>query len=129
MRPRNLKSTLSVLISLTLITFITSGCSSVKKLEIFSKPVERAPLGLADPLPPKLVGMRWVVITEANQQDVFARLEKNRQDGALFGLTDDGYETLSLNLAHIRKYVSKIRATLRHYREYYEPVKPQEKVK
>jgi hypothetical protein len=118
-----------VLISLTLITFITSGCSSVKKLEIFSKPVERAPLGLADPLPPKLVGMRWVVITEANQQDVFARLEKNRQDGALFGLTDDGYETLSLNLAHIRKYVSKIRATLRHYREYYEPVKPQEKVK
>ena len=129
MRPRNLKLTLSVLISLTLITFITSGCSSVKKLEIFSKPVERAPLGLADPLPPKLVGMRWVVITEANQQDVFARLEKNRQDGALFGLTDDGYETLSLNLAHIRKYVSKVRATLRHYREYYEPVKPQEKVK
>ena len=129
MRPRNLKSTLSVPILLILSIFITSGCSSVKRLEIFSKPVERAPLALADPLPPKLVGMKWVVITEANQQAVFAKLEKNRQDGALFGLTDDGYETLSLNLAHIRKYVSKVRATLRHYREYYEPAKKKEVTK
>ena len=129
MRPRSLKSTLSALISLTLTIFITSGCSSVKKLEIFSKPVERIPLALSDPLPPKLVGMKWVVITEANQQAVFDKLKKSRQDGALFGLTDDGYETLSLNLAHIRKYVSKVRTTLRHYREYYEPAKKKEVTK
>ena len=116
-------------ILLILSIFITSGCSSVKRLEIFSKPVERAPLGLADPLPPKLVGMKWVVVTAANQQAVFDKLKKNRQDGALFGLTDDGYETLSLNLAHIRKYVSKVRATLRHYREYYEPPKKKEVTK
>jgi hypothetical protein len=116
-------------ILLILSIFITSGCSSVKRLEIFSKPVERAPLALADPLPPKLVGMKWVVITADNQQAVFAKLEKNRQDGALFGLTDDGYETLSLNLAHIRKYVSKVRATLRHYRTYYEPPKKKEATK
>ena len=129
MRPRSLKSILSALISLTLTIFITSGCSSFKRVDIFSKPVERIPLALSDPLPPKLVGMKWVVITADNQQAVFAKLEKNRQDGALFGLTDDGYETLSLNLAHIRKYVSKVRATLRHYRAYYEPPKKKEVTK
>ena len=47
--------------------------------------------------------------------------KKNRQDAALFGVTDDGYETLSLNLAHIRKYITKLRSTLQHYRDYYEP--------
>jgi hypothetical protein len=109
--------------------FATSGCSSVKRLEVFSKPVERTPLRLADPLPPKMAGMKWVVVTEANQQAVFADLIKNRQDAALFGLTDGGYESLSLNLAHIRKYISKLRATLRHYREYYEPEKQPEKRK
>lgn len=106
--------------------FATSGCSAVKQLEIFSKPVERAPLGLADPLTPKMVGMKWLVITADNQHNVFARLQKNKQDAALFGLTDDGYESLSLNLAHIRKYILNLRATLRHYREYYEPVKKKE---
>jgi len=109
--------------------FATSGCSSVKRLEIFSKPVERTPLNLADPLPPKMAGMKWVVITEANQQAVFADLRKNRQDAALFGLTDGGYESLSLNLAHIRKYIFKLRATLGHYREYYEPIKQQKQRK
>tara|TARA_R110000751_G_scaffold174209_2_gene280580 strand:- start:1915 stop:2139 length:225 start_codon:yes stop_codon:yes gene_type:complete len=74
-----------------------------------------------------MAGMKWVVVTEANHQTVFADLGKNRLDAALFGLTDDGYESLSLNLAHIRKYIAKLRATLRHYREYYEPVKQQEK--
>ena len=129
MRPRSPKLIPSVPILLTLAMFATSGCSSVKQLEIFSKPVERIPLRLGDPLPPKMAGMKWVVVTEANQQDVFADLRKNRQDAALFGLTDGGYENLSLNLARIRKYISTLRATLRHYREYYEPAKPQEKRK
>lgn len=106
---------------LILATFATSGCSSIKQLEIFSKPVERTPLGLADPLPPKMSAMDWVVITADNQGAVFAKLKKNRQDAALFGVTDDGYETLSLNLAHIRKYITKLRSTLQHYRDYYEP--------
>ena len=65
--------------------------------------------------------MDWVVITADNQGAVFAKLLKNRQDAALFGVTDDGYETLSLNLAHIRKYITKLRSTLQHYRDYYEP--------
>jgi hypothetical protein len=51
---------------------------------------------------------------------VFAKLKEQNVDPVLFGLTDDGYEALSVNFAQIRAYMIKQKLTLDQYREYYE---------
>jgi hypothetical protein len=47
----------------------------------------------------------------------------------LFGLTDDGYETLSLTMAELRNFIAQQRAVTTKYREYYETVPLVDEVK
>ena len=49
--------------------FLTS-CSTIKQLEIFSKPIERQPLALEDPVLPKLEDIKWYIITSENAKEV-----------------------------------------------------------
>ena len=107
---------------LTLITFLTS-CSKVRQLEILTAEVERQPLNLESPVPPGLEKIKWVIITSENAEEVFAKLEKDKIDPVLIGLTDEGYETLSLNFAQIRAYMIQQNEIINAYKEYYEPQK------
>ena len=68
-----MKSIGSVLLSLTLIIFLTS-CSSIKKIETFFTPVEREPLNLKEPVLGKLESIKWIVITSENAEEVFKKL-------------------------------------------------------
>ena len=119
---RNLKSIQSVLLSLTLIIFLTS-CSSVGQLEVFKTEVERAPLNLPNAETPKMDELNFIIITSENAEEVFAKMKENGKDPVLFGLSDDDYEILSKNFAHIRAYIIKQNATLDEYRKYYESEK------
>ena len=107
---------------LILVTFLTS-CSSVKKLDIFTTEVERAPLNLPEPLTPKLEEIKWTIITSENADEVFEKLKAGGVDPVLFGLTDDGYEALSKNFAQIRAYMLQQDEIIRTYKEYYESTK------
>ena len=113
-------SILTVLVWLTLITFLVSSCSSVKQLEIFKTEVPRAKLDLPDPESPRIQDLNWVIITSENAEEVFAKLKEQNIDPVLFGLTDDDYEILAVNFAQIRAYMIKQKMTLQQYREYYE---------
>jgi len=42
----------------------------------------------------------------------------------LFGLTDDGYESLSVTMAELRNHIAAQRQIIIKYKEYYEPAKP-----
>ena len=106
---------------LILSTFLISGCSSVKQLEIFKTEVPREPLALPQPLTPKLEEIKWTIITSENADEVFEKLKAGGVDPVLFGLTDDGYEALSKNFAQIRAYMIKQRQVINEYKEYYEP--------
>ena len=110
---------LSVLVLLTLITFLTS-CSSVKKLDVFTTEVERQPLDLPKPLTPKLEEIKWTIITSENADEVFKKLKEGGIDPVLFGLTDEGYEALSKNFAQIRAYMLQQDEIIKSYKEYYE---------
>ena len=94
---------------------------------MFKTEVERVPLNLPDPTPPKLDELKWIIITSENAEEVFAKLKEQGTDPVLFGLTDDGYETLSKNFAQIRAYMIKQGTTLKEYREYYEADKVEPK--
>ena len=117
-----MKSIGSVLLSLTLIIFLTS-CSSIKKIETFFTPVEREPLGLEEPVLGKLESIKWIVITSENAEEVFKKLEESGIDPVLWGLTDKDFELLAKNFARIRNQLKITNDLLDKYKEYYEPEK------
>jgi|TARA_B110000967_G_scaffold30723_1_gene28987 hypothetical protein len=112
---------------LILSTFLISGCSSVKHLEIFKTEVPREPLALPLPLTPKLEEIKWTIITSDNADEVFAKLKAGGVDPVLFGLTDDGYEALSKNFAQIRAYMLQQDEIIKSYKEYYETIETPKK--
>jgi len=119
------KSIGSVLLSLTLIIFLTS-CSSVKKIETFFTPVEREPLNLKEPILGKLESIKWIVITSENAEEVFKKLEEEGIDPVLFGLTDNDYQLIAKNFAQIRHNLKTKSEIIKSYKDYYElnKVKP-----
>ena len=126
MLQRNLKSILSVLVSLILVTFLTS-CSAVKKLEIFKTEVPRQELQLEKPTPLELEQLRWIIITSANAEEVFQKLEDQGIDPVIFGLTDKDFELLAKNFARIRNQLKITNDLLDKYKEYYESDKDEKK--
>jgi hypothetical protein len=78
------------------------------------------PLNLEDPAPIKMLKIDWVVVTRENFDKVFADLEKKGIDPVIIGLTDEGYQTLSVNTAQTRKYIILQKEVTKKYREYYE---------
>jgi len=97
-----------------------SACgSSVKKLDIFTTPVEKVPLQLPPIIELNLDSVKWILVTENNIEEVFKELEKKKSDPVVFGVSDTGYESLSLNLAKIRQLVEQQRAVIIAYKQYY----------
>lgn len=112
------------LLLVLLTSIIISGCSSVKEIETKTTEVERAHLDLANPDPVKPRHLEWIIITPENVDEVFAKLEKGKYSLVLYGLTDDGYENLSLNLKDLRKFIIEQGGIIKSYKQYYE--KPKE---
>jgi len=110
-------------LSLILAGSLLASCGGIEPLDIFSIPLERTPLAIEMPAPlePKLV--RWFVITPEIQEKVFEKLRTEKYDVVLFGLTDDGYENLSMNYAEVRKYIIEQKAIIEAYKQYYEAEK------
>ena len=89
--------------------------------------MDKTPLDLANPDPLKLKPMQWIVITPANQEEVFKSIEESGVDPAVFALTPDGYQSLAVTIAELRNIINTQRNIIIKYKEYYEP-KKEEKV-
>ena len=112
----------------TTLPLVLSGCGSfgwkgVEPIEIQKRAVERTPLNLPDPAPPRARELEWIIVTPENAQAVWQRLRDANTDVVVFALTDDGYETLALTMAELRNFIAQQRAIIIKYREYYEPKK------
>jgi hypothetical protein len=124
--------TLNALLLLLVISSL-SGCASlfggffgesVKPVEVSTKAIDKTPLNTPAPTPLELSKPTWVIITRDNAQEVFDMLEKNGSDPVIFGLTDKGYERLSIDFAEIRNFISTQRNIIIQYKQYYEPTPP-----
>ena len=127
MQPKKVKLTLNVLVLLIPIILSINSCTSktdkiqpIKKIETIAKPVEKTSLNLAHPPTIQLDEVKWIIITKENAQIVFEELDKSGTDAVLFGLTDDNYEILSKNLAHIRAHIIQQKEIITQYKNYYE---------
>ena len=123
----------TLLIAITL-PLVLSGCGSfgwrsVEPIEIQKRAVERTPLNLPDPAPPKARELEWIIVTPDNAAAVWQRLRDSNTDVVVFALTDDGYETLALTMAELRNFIAQQRAIILKYKDYYEPKKADESAK
>ena len=103
------------IISAIVVAVLLSGCSSVKKLDIFTTEVERQPLNLKTPTPPELEKLKWIIITSDNADEVMAKLEEQGIDPVLLGLTDKDFQ-----FAQIRAHMKKLDDIVSEYKNYYE---------
>ena len=104
-----------------ILSIFLTNCSGVKQLEIFKQEVPRAKLNLEKPTPLELENLRWIIITSANAEEVFKKLEEQGIDPVLWGLTDKDFELLAKNFARIRNQLKITNDLLDKYKEYYEP--------
>ena len=111
------------LISVILIAGVLSlsGCSSIKKLDIFTMEVERQPLALEKPIIKELEKLNWIIITSENADEVFKKMEEQGVDPVVFGLNDNDFQLLAKNFAHIRAHMMKQNVMIDEYKKYYEP--------
>ena len=108
-------------ISIILIAvLLLSGCSSIKKLDIFTMEVERQPLALEKPIIKELEKLNWIIITSENAEEVFKKLEEQGVDPVIFGLSDNDLQLLAKNFAHIRAHMMKQNVMIDEDKNYYE---------
>lgn len=104
-----------------LFALLLTGCQvGEKKIKIFSVEEPRAKLNIDKPTPLQMEKIRWIIITSANAEEVFGKLEAEGIDPVLFGLTDKDYEVIAKNFAQIRAKLKESNEILDKYKEYYE---------
>ena len=110
------------LISVLLIAGVLSlsGCSSIKKLDIFTMEVERQPLDLEKPTIQQLEELKWLIITSENADEVFKKMKEKGIDPVIFGLSDNDFKLLAKNFAQIRAHMMKLNVMIDEYKDYYE---------
>tara|TARA_Y100001937_G_C6932148_1_gene246506 strand:- start:21 stop:368 length:348 start_codon:yes stop_codon:yes gene_type:complete len=102
--------------------FLLAGCSigGEKKIKLFSVEKPREKLDYPMPTPLQLEQVKWIIITSANAEEVFKKLEEAGIDPVLFGLTDKDFEILAKNFAQIRAKLQETNKLLEEYKKYYE---------
>ena len=106
MHKRKVSLIICVLLSLTLI-----GCSSSPKvITIKAEPIDPVPLILPDVDRIELENTKFYVVNEKNAQQIFDKLKEKNYDPVIFGVTDDGYEILSVNNAKVLQLVKQQKA-------------------
>ena len=109
------------LIVVALLSLILIGCSSTPKvLEIKAVPIDAVPLNLPDVDVIELDDIQFYVVTEQNVEAVFEKLREKNYDPVIFGVTDDGYEMMSVNMAKILQLVQQQKAVIIAYSDYYD---------
>jgi len=121
MQQSHQKSTVSVLILLTLTMFLSS-CSTLTPnvVSYKSEPIEKPALVLPDTSVLELRNSDWNIITPEELNGIFDKLKKDGEPVVIYALTTEGYSQLSLNFADILKLVSQQKAIIEAYKEYYE---------
>lgn len=111
---------MKILILSAILVLLLSGCAGIDLIETRSQETEREPLNLPMAQPLDLNDPNWIVVTPENAQEVFEYLEEEGYDPVVMGLTDLGYENLSIDFTKIRQHINTQRTILLQYKDYYE---------
>jgi peptidoglycan hydrolase CwlO-like protein len=114
------KHSIASVLGCGLAILLLSSCSTpVQQIQVTAKPIEKPELTLPSVDRLEMREIEWVIITEENYKEVFAKLKKTGRPLAVFGLTDKGYANLGLNFSDIRALVQQQKTIIAAYEAYY----------
>ena len=104
-----------------LTAILLSSCAAgVKVIDTYKIEKKREPLAIENPAPLELQDIDWIIITKENAEEVFKKLEEQGVDPVIFGLSDNDFQLLAKNFAHIRAHMMKQNVMIDEYKNYYE---------
>ena len=112
--------------SLLLLSLLVSSCASWPKLtqiEIQTVEVERNIPLQNRPRQLNLSNITWYVVTEENFEEFKKRYEKENGIFLFYAISVRDYETLSLNMAEIKRYLEQQKQIIINYEEAITPKK------
>ena len=112
--------------SLLLLSLLVSSCASWPKLtqiEIQTVEVERNIPLQNRPRQLNLSNITWYVVTEENFEEFKKRYEKENGMFLFYAISVRDYETLSLNMAEIKRYLEQQKQIIIYYEEAITPKK------
>ena len=116
--------------SLLLLSLIVSSCASWPKLtqiEVQTVEVERNIPIQNRPRQLNLSNITWYVVTEENFEEFKKRYEKENGMFLFYVISVKDYETLSLNMAEIKRYIEQQKQIIIYYEKAIVPEKEEKK--
>ena len=95
-----------------------TGCAGVNPIEISTKPIENNITQPADVRAPSLRGITWKVVNKDNLQQ-FLDAQSKTQDNpnpVFVAISLQDYETLSLDMAELKRYIEQQKSIIVYYR-------------
>ena len=117
--------------SLLLLSVIVSSCTSWPKftqIEVQTVEVERNIPIQNRPRQLNLSNITWYVVTEENFEEFKKRYEKENGMFLFYVINVRDYETLSLNMAEIKRYIEQQKQIIIYYEKAVAP-KPKKEIK
>ena len=111
--------------TLLLLTFLLLAGCTTPPIQVTTNEIDKSDITLpkVDRIYPR--DIKWIIVTPENVEEVFNELKKTGRPIAVFGLTGDDYENLTLNVADERKLLIQLKAVIKAYEDYYKSKKPQ----
>ena len=116
--------------SLLLLSVIVSSCTSWPKftqIEVQTVEVERNIPIQNSPRQLNLSNITWYVVTEENFEEFKKRYEKENGMFLFYVINVRDYETLSLNMAEIKRYIEQQKQIIMYYEKAIVPEKEEKK--
>ena len=116
--------------SLLLLSVIVSSCTSWPKftqIEVQTVEVERNIPIQNRPRQLNLSNITWYVVTEENFEEFKKRYEKENGMFLFYVISVRDYETLSLNMAEIKRYIEQQKQIIIYYEKAIVPEKEEKK--
>ena len=116
--------------SLLLLSLLVSSCASWPKLtqiEVQTVEVERNIPIQNRPRQLNLSNITWYVVTEENFEEFKKRYEKENGMFLFYVISVRDYETLSLNMAEIKRYIEQQKQIIIYYEKAIVPEKGEKK--
>ena len=115
----NVRTSQILIILLSSLWLVSCG-TSIKPIDVSVKQVERAPLVLPQVDRFRPGDVDWWIISDETAEERFVEMQEAGYDPVVFGLTDEGYKNLSLNVKNIMKLIEQQQAVIDAYEAYYE---------
>ena len=98
---------------------VLSGCDTVKRLDVFSKPVETRIIAPSDPKPLLLDNLHFDVVNKDNLEEYLTQLrkEQNTEEYVFYAITPKTYELLALNMQEIKRFILQQKEIIVFYKK------------